>query len=215
MPITSRLRRPLPRDTGKLRDARLFIIATEDTCAPKQYMPFVCNHPRLHVEVLETHAGHSSPTHVIERLKAFAEKYDLKETDQLWALLDTDHWIKGSHKPGLISALTTAKQAGLRVAMSNPCFDLWLLLHHEAVVPGSAFADCDSVGARIRHLCGEFNKTNLKPEHYPISNVTEACARASALEPAGINPLTDFWPESTGTRVYLLIAELQSCGLVL
>jgi hypothetical protein len=212
MALTSRRSRPIPRNVGLLRDARLFVVATEDTRAPKQYFSFF-PHPRLHVEVLEAQGGLSSPAHVIDRLIHFAGLYQIAEDDQLWALLDTDHWIAGNHKPGLIASLNKAKERGYRVAISNPCFDLWLLLHHQAVQPGQGFANCDAVGQNIRHICGEFNKANLKAEHYPPAQVGAAAQRARALEPGGVDPTADFWPEDTGSRVYLLIKELREAGL--
>src|SRR5665213_2946471 len=150
MPLIHRRSRPMPRDEGKLRDARLFVIATEDTYAPKQYFGFF-EHPRIHVEVLETSIGEGpDPRSVLNRLIKFAEEYQITGDDQLWAFLDTDHWIRGNHKKGLIQAIDEARQRGYRVAMSHPCFDLWLLLHHEEVVLGTIFAGCDAVGARIR-----------------------------------------------------------------
>jgi hypothetical protein len=165
------------------------------------------------VEVLETQNGLSSPEHVINRLISYAEEYQIGDDDQLWALLDTDHWISGNHKPNLIGALQDARQRGYRVAMSNPCFDLWLLLHQKEVVPGEAFADDDAVAQAIRETLGEFNKTNLKPHHYAPEKVGQAVQRARALEPDGVNAEEGFWPESTGTRVYLLIEQLRAAGL--
>lgn len=212
MALTSRRSRPIPRNVGLLRDARLFVVATEDTRAPKQYFSFF-PHPRVHIEVLETQGGLSSPGHVVKRLVHFGNYYQIGEDDQLWALLDTDHWIAGNHKAGLIAAITKAKQSGYRIAMSNPCFDLWLLLHHEAVPPGRVFANCAEVGQAIRQSCGEFNKSLLKPDHYPPEQVGAAMERARALEPAGVDPVTGFWPEGTGSRLYLLIEELRQAGL--
>lgn len=212
MSLTSRKSRPLPRSVPLLRDARLFIVATEDTVAPKQYFSFY-PHPRVHVEVLETHDGLSSPAHVVQRLVAFANTYQIGEDDQLWALLDTDHWIKGNHKAGLMTALNEARGRGYRIAISNPCFDLWLLLHHAAVPPGQAFAGANEVADAIRAASGEFNKTNLKSHHYPVESVATAVQRARDLEPAGGDPVTGFWPESTGSRVFLLIEQLRAAGL--
>jgi hypothetical protein len=214
MSLIGRRSRPIPRDEGKVRDARLFIVATEDTYAPKQYFTFF-SHSRIHVEVLETvHGAGNDPKSVVNRLMKFAEDYQIKEDDQLWALLDTDHWIEGSHKPGLIEAIKDARQRGYRVAMSNPCFDLWLLLHHEELA-GAMFDNCDAVGARIRQVKGEFNKKNLKSEHYPLPNIAAAIDRAKALEKDLGKADSEYWPEDTACRVYFLMDELRSAGLLL
>jgi hypothetical protein len=214
MSLIGRRARPIPRDEGKLRDARLFIVATEDTYAPKQYFGFF-SHSRIHVEILETeHGAGNDPKRVVNRLVKFAEDYQIKEDDQLWALLDTDHWVEGSHKPGLIEAIKDARQRGYRVAMSNPCFELWLLLHHEETA-AVTFPNCDAVGARIREVKGEFNKKNLKSEHYPQPNIVVAIERAKALEKDPGKAGSEYWPESNASRVYLLMDELRSAGLLL
>jgi hypothetical protein len=91
--------------------------------------------------------------------------------------------------------------------MSRPCFDLWLLLHHEEVASGTVFASCGDVGARIRTLRGEFNKASLKREHYPLSQIAAAIVRATALDKGASDVSADFWPGTTATRVYLLMNE--------
>lgn len=203
----------LGRTPGKLRDARLFVVATEDTYAPRQYFGFF-DHDRLIVRVLHTEGGESSPLAVVARLKTFQDDYQLGDDDQLWALLDTDHWIEDSHKRGLVDAIRQAKQQEFRVAMSNPCFDLWLLLHHTEVPPGSVFPNCQAVGIEIRRLLGEFNKCNLKGEHYSSERVRLAMNQARALDKTHPSADPDFWPESTGSRVYLLLDELEKAGLL-
>lgn len=209
----ARPRQSLARAPGKQRDARLFVVATEDTFAPRQYFRFF-EHARVVVHVLPSEAGLSSPAHVVQMLIAFERKYQLKDEDQLWALLDTDHWIEPNHKKGLLEAIGEARQRGFRVAMSNPCFDLWLLLHHEAVAAGTVFVNCDAVGARIRSVVGEYSKINLKAEHYPVEKMLAAIRRARALEPSLLRPVAGhYWPETTGTRVFLLMEELKSAGL--
>lgn len=216
MPLIRRQPRPISRDQGFFRDARLFVVATEDTYAPKQYFALFSN-PRLHVEVLETIPGQrQDPRAVVNRLIGYAEVYQIAGDDQLWALLDTDHWTEGKHKAGLLEAIADARQRGYRVAMSNPCFELWLLLHHESVTRGTRFADCDVVGSRIRSIVGSFNKTNLRPEHYPIGSVHSAVERARALETMNDfeNAAANYWPETTGTRVFLLIQELVTAGFL-
>jgi hypothetical protein len=192
-----------------LRDARLFVVATEDTYASKQYFGFF-RHPRVHVEVLPTRHGQGpDPRSVLNRLIYFAEQYQIGADDQLWVLLDTDHWIEENHKRGLIQAIEDGRRRGYRTAMSRPCFDLWLLLHHEEVALGTIFAKCADVGTRIRAIVGEFNKTNLKQEHYTLPQVQAALIRAKALEPAALA----LWPETTATRVCLLVEELKHAGL--
>jgi RloB-like protein len=45
--------------------------------------------------------------------------------DQVWAVFDEDN------HPKVTDAINICQNAGVGVAYSNPCFELWLILHHE------------------------------------------------------------------------------------
>jgi hypothetical protein len=207
--------RPFPRDTGLFREPRLFVLASEDRYAAKQYFDFF-RRKNIHVEVLETpHGEGADPAKVVARLVSYVEKYQITEGDQFWALLDTDHWIKEGHRKNLIQAITAARLRGFSMAISNPCFDFWLLLHHENPNQTWTFSGCKDVGVRILETLGEFNKTNLKAEHYTLDKVRSAIARAKSLEstpPEGA--AADFWPQRLGSRVYRLMDELAAVGFL-
>jgi hypothetical protein len=49
------------------------------------------------------------------------------EIDQVWCLFDVE-WPK--NHPNLRKALDEAAAGNVEVAVSNPCFELWLVLHH-------------------------------------------------------------------------------------
>ena len=125
MSLFPRKARPLGRDTASLRDDRLFIIACDDTFAPKQYFDFF-RLTRVKIHVVPTTDGTSVAAHVLRRLLEFEHDPD----DELWMLLDTDHCTQGTHLQGFTGALREASQQGVQVALSNPCFEFWLLLHH-------------------------------------------------------------------------------------
>ena len=89
MSLFQRKNRPIPsrdKDPEILRDDRLFIVACDDTYAPKQYFGFF-RLPRVHVHVQETTDGSSVAQYVLERLLS----YEYEDDDELWMLLDTDH----------------------------------------------------------------------------------------------------------------------------
>ena len=48
-----------------------------------------------------------------------------REFDELWCVFDVDQ------HPNLSHAINDAQQSGIEVAVSNPCFELWLVLHRE------------------------------------------------------------------------------------
>ncbi len=200
--------RPLAREERAFRDDRLFLVATEDTYAAKQYLDFLKN-PRVKVIVLETPAGSgmSAPRDVVGRLRAYRDGIEMETDDQCWVLLDTDHWIEGSHRTTFIEAIRDATNVGFSVATSNPCFDVWLLLHVADIPRGTVFADCGAVGRRIRETMGSFNKRNLVREWYTLDHVRDAIRRARSLETDPDKPKA-YWPEQAGSRVYLLMEEI-------
>jgi hypothetical protein len=70
----------------------------------------------------------------------------------------------------------------VNIAVSKPCFELWLLLHHveEAAVRGlSTAAD---VEAALRSQLGQYNKANLRQKDFPLASVAAACMRARRLD---------------------------------
>lgn len=196
MSLLQRKRRPLTRDADTLRDDRLFIVACDDTYAPKQYFDFF-KIGRIQVHVVPTQDGTSTASHVLDRLLNCEHEAD----DELWMLLDTDHFTSGPHIKSFRAAIKRAKQNGVRVALSKPCFELWLLLHHVEESDVAALADATEVESTLRNALGSYDKTRLKRDHYPFGSVREACRRADRLDAATAGVMI---PTTNTTRVYLL-----------
>jgi len=169
--------RPLVREMATFRDDRLFIVACEDTYAPQQYFEFFAI-PRVQIHVIPTEGGLSSPPHVLERLLTIEHA----EYDERWLLLDVDHRGAGPHVASLVQTLSEARRQGINAAICNPCFELWLLLHHRAEDQLGGFADCAETEAALRAVLGEYNKRRLKSQQFNRQSVAEACARARRLD---------------------------------
>jgi len=198
MSLTQRKPRPLSRDTDSLRDDRLFIVACDDTYAPKQYFGFF-RFPRVQIYVIptpkDTHQCHAID--VLQRLKEIEREDD----DELWMLLDADHYIEGSHLREFTRILKEAREKGVSVALSKPCFELWLLLHHLDKSAVHELTNAKETETALRKVIGEYNKTNLKQEHYPLDALKKAYLSAKALDQ--LTGGSDI-PESNTSRVYLL-----------
>jgi hypothetical protein len=208
MSLFDRKPRPIPsrdKDPNSLRDDRLFIVACDDTYAPQQYFAFF-RLTRVKIHVVPTLDGTSAAEYVLSRLLSF----DYEEGDERWMLLDTDHVTQGTHLPGFLRALQTAAAQGVNVALSKPCFELWLLLHHELETAVSTLRNAREVEEALRARLGEYNKANLKEEHYPHSSVVAAIERAERLDLSvgggGI-------PTANATRVYQLWKAIVSQAL--
>ncbi|MGG2041280.1 RloB family protein [Burkholderia gladioli] len=205
MSLFERKPRPLRRGEETLRDDRLFIIACDDTYAPKQYFDSF-SIPRIQIHVVQTIDGTSAAPHVLDRLS----KFDHEDDDELWMLLDTDHCTRDNHIRTFLGAIREAKQRGMNVALSKPSFELWLLLHHVDDSAVTGLRNAAETERLLRDTLGQYNKTRLDMVKFPLSTVATACARAARLDQSvagGDNP--------TGptTRVYQLWSAIASKAL--
>lgn len=212
MSLISGKRISIGRAEREFRDDRFFVVAAEDTYAPDQYFDGL-SIPRVKVLVIPTPegSGHSAPIHVVERLKEakrlLKEKGEIQTDDEFWVLVDTDHHFDASHITGTIRALKLASQTGFYHAVSNPCFEVWLLLHHEELATGTTFADPQEVEDRLRQVLGTYNKRSIQPERFTLDGARLAVARARGLEANPDSPNGD-WPAGTGSRVYQLMERV-------
>ena len=200
MSLFERKARPLTRDVASLRDDRLFIVSCDDTFAPKQYFDFF-RITRVKIHVVPTTDGTSAAAHVLDRPLQFDHEPD----DELWMLLDTDHCAQGTHLQGFVTALRDAKQKGVNVALSKPCFELWLLFHHQHESSVGELSTAADVEVQLRAHLGAYNKTRLNAAHYPLESVVEAHTRASRLDAAVVGG--DI-PAANTSRVYRLLEAI-------
>jgi hypothetical protein len=191
MSLTSRRKRPLDHSVAHLRDTRLIIIAAEGEKTEKQYFSIFRNR-RVQVKVLHTEDGLSSPKHVFDRLAKYKKAYDVKGDDELWLVIDVDRWTQQM----LSDIATGCLQKGFRLAVSNPCFEIWLYLHHGDIAAGSTLTK-QQLEQMLKDALGVFNKTNLDLAQYR-DRVQEAVDRAVALDTTA----GERWPSTVGTHVY-------------
>lgn len=196
--------RPLRRDVGSLRDDRLFIIACDDTYAPKQYFDFF-RLTRVQIHVVPTLDGTSAAAHVLTRLLSI----DHHDDDERWLVLDVDHALNGDHVASFMEALKRAADNGIKVALSNPCFELWLLLHHQSERECSQLRSAQEVTTMLRAKLGSYNKTRLNQAHFPLESVSLACTRAKTIDrPCAHKDI----PDKPSTRVYRLMDSIISAA---
>jgi len=204
-----RVRRPFKRKTG-LRDATLFVLATEGVCTEPEYFLGLREHlhsSRVHIEVLERPSpSFSAPQHVLRVLDEFRRKYEIASGDQLWMVIDRDSHSWTAKALGTVCR--ECRQKNYQVAMSNPCFEVWLILH---------FEDISSLGLGEKHLICMNRQGYLKKrvrgltcaqveayfDHF-ATRITTAIDHAKRLDGAA----TGRWPSAPGTRVYQLVEAI-------
>ena len=203
------------------RDARLIVIASEGKDTERIYFRALAKeytNPRVHVHILERseeEQNNSSPEHVLKQLNDYKGHYALESDDELWLVVDRDRWTEA-----MLSRVATecAQDDFMHVALSNPCIELWLLLHlvDANLLPAeeqqlwmenrrkSKNAD-PYLKVRLRQEMGSYHESSYDAQML-IEHVEVAIARARALDK---NP-ADRWPQTLGTRVYLLAESVMN-----
>jgi hypothetical protein len=131
--LTSRKRSSAFVRNKPFRDAKILVIATEGEVTEKHYFSIFSDpqseffNPRVkRIDILQTENGFSAPAHVIHRLLDYKQNNDLNAQDQLWLVIDVDRW----EKQGVLApVIAEAYQKDIFLAISNPCFEVWLLCH--------------------------------------------------------------------------------------
>jgi hypothetical protein len=196
MGLTRRKPRPLNRKISHLRDTKLIIIATEGHKTEKQYFKIFEN-IRAQVVVIPSEDNRSAPEYILERLNSYSEAYQMGINDELWLMVDTDRW--GDKKLSEISQ--EAKKKNYFLAISNPCFEVWLYLHIDSI--STNFTECKALKKILRQKLGSYNPSKLNLNVYK-PNIALAIRRAKDISPDDGSR----WPASTGTHVYKIVEKI-------
>ncbi len=120
--------------------------------------------------------------------------------DSVWAVFDTE---RADTNPKLSDALDKARSKTINVALSNPCFEFWLLLHDEFTT--APFEKCKNVIRKIKNKhFADYRKEAILFERY-IDKIPTAVYNAEQCQKYHETAGTDGNP-STG--VYLLVREM-------
>lgn len=189
------------RDTegDLIRDYKLFAIACEGSDREPQYFNvFRDLSRRIKVDVIEEDINrtNSSPKWVLNRLTSYIEKYDLQDTDELWIVIDVDNW-KDEEVRNVASYCND--QSNWNIAISNPCFEVWLYFHKRKDVLNSSSVSCKDFKSEI----ATFSKNGYNKYQY-ILLLEDAIRNAKQAD----SNKNHFLPKEKETKVYLLIEAM-------
>lgn len=194
----------LPRRVDR-RDARLFVVACEGEKTEKIYLDSFA-FERVVVKVLDAGVdGLSDSNQVLERLREFKNSLDKREEgDEFWLVLDIDHNLEGTHFVNFKEACRAARQAGFELAISHPCFELWLILHLQEMDANQSFKPSE-LKKMFRALFADYE--NRVAELNPA--LPFAIERAESMDFLPAEP----WPNTTGTRMSRLMKAILKANI--
>ncbi|RJO69104.1 RloB domain-containing protein [Nocardia panacis] len=165
--------RPLTRRAATRAEYRTVVIFCEGVRTEHDYLRAVKNLPGVRANTsvrIELDPKCGVPLTLVER--AMERKRD-KEIDSCWCVFDVE-WPR--NHPHLGKALELAKASDIGLAISNPCFELWLILHHR---DHTSFIDTHCAERDSRGLDGRAGKQIDAARYMPLRN--QAHRRASSL----------------------------------
>lgn len=180
----------LSRRPPTLERRRRFLIVCEGEKTEPLYFKNLIQSEQVTLAEVHIVRAAGVPRTVVKRAvqrKKEAERYarslrdEYFKYDEVWCVIDVDE------HPGLDEALQQAEANGIKVALSNPCFELWVLLHFE---DHRAFSDRTKVQSLVREHLRGYSKT--VPYEALRDRYATAVERAGALAR---------WQEEQGRRL--------------
>lgn len=123
------------------------------------------------------------------------------EVDECWCVFDVE-WPR--NHPHLAEAMRLAEAHGVRLAVSNPCFELWLILHFE---DQTAFVSTDEAERRSRGLDGRAGKRIDGDMYVRLRN--DAVKRAIRLSRRHDENGTSFPRDNPSSSMHALLAAIE------
>lgn len=123
-------RRVPPRPAiGSRTQRRVLRVLTEGVVTEPGYLALIARRYRgVTIDYDRDNSG-ADPYTLVTRARSLQarsrrrSKREGPDFDEIWCVFDIDQ------HPNVASALQEARDAGINVAVSNPCFELWLVLH--------------------------------------------------------------------------------------
>ena len=126
------------------------------------------------------------------------------EIDEVWCVFDVE-WPQ--NHPNLKRAVALARESGVRVAVSNPCFELWLALHFE---DQNAWLDTAAAIRRCRTLDGTSGKDLDGATYMPRR--ADAARRALALDERHRGDGTEFPSDNPSSGMFRFLDAIEGGG---
>lgn len=196
--------KPLKRVAGKRPELRTIVVFTEGSNSEPDYINGLKRLSHVAKDValnLELHPEHGVPLTLV-RL-AMERKKD-PEVDECWCLFDVE-WPQ--NHPNLKAAVSRARDNGIKLAISNPCFEVWLILHHQDFNKFSSTNKVESSSRALDNRTGKSIDTSL---YIPLRKV--AAKRAEILDARHEHNGTKFPNDNPSSGMYMFLRSLEDDG---
>lgn len=172
-----------------------YYIATEGSSTEIEYLMLFDQLNNVSIKPVKTDTKSDPNNVLLSMTKRLNEEKPVKPYEA-WLIIDVDNRGSSELRP-LHNWQAKDKRYGF--AVSNPCFELWLLLHFENGRGASSARVCTT---RLKKYDKNYNK-HINKRMYNRDNVKLAIRHAKQKDTQGASP----WPKATGTTVYKLVEK--------
>ena len=188
-----------PRRGGRSREPRRVIrIYSEGSVTEYEYLRYW--ERKSDGVVLDWAGVGMTPLSLVNRAREAAKKnrrtarrHGTPDFDEVWCVFDVDE------HPNLNQAVFEARQSGISVAVTNPCFELWLVLHCQDQTAPIDRREAQKLASQLDLI----QRKNISTTAWPVleEHYEEAKQRAMHLDrlhkgnnsPPRHNPTTNIW----------------------
>lgn len=189
------------RDRARFKEQPQLLVICEDSKSSKTYLQDAVAHFRASAKVEVSHCGHTDPAGIvrnaIKRSKSF---------DEVICLLDRDeHDDRNLEKANWLAAA----HSKIRLLVSYPCFEFWLLLHFGFT--RSPFATAQKVVKALRDKPGmeQYDKGSVFGLFRTLlPKLQDACQHAEKT----LAHATEDNEPNPSTPIHRLVARLDNLG---
>lgn len=158
----------------------------------------------------------TSPLELRTLIRTAKKDKNFRKNDEFWIISDRDDWATMHHINFDQFAEECRKEQNTFWALSNPCFEIWLLLHLKDI---SDYSDSERqkifqnkkisqkknyIDSVLANAIGNGRGyTKYPPKEFLMPNIKTAVRRAKALSKRG-----ELYPHFLGTDVYKLVKKL-------
>ncbi|MEV6797002.1 RloB family protein [Micromonospora rifamycinica] len=192
--------KPLKRTVARRPELRTVVVFCEGKNSEPDYvnglkrLPEIAGNTALNLEI---HPDQGVPLTLVQMA---VDRLADPEVDECWCIFDVE-WPK--NHPNLLRAKQLAQAKGIGLVISNPCFELWLMLHHRG---HTRFIDTAEAEKTSRKLDGRPGKSIDASIYLPLRK--QAARRAEQLEKRHEKDGTPFPEDNPSSGMHHLLRAL-------
>ena len=183
-------------------ERKLIVISSEGRETEPRYFTKINKNKNIRIQIVTDRFG-TDPISVLNAAKKFKKNNEVRKNDEIWVVVDTDFSpdLKDMKEIQLAEAGNQCQELGFGFAVSNPCFEFWLLLHFENRPRIRSTIRVQDTCMRLlkKHYPG-YDKSSYDVGKF-AEKVHTAIENAKNLD----NTLQKSWPRNHGSTVYKLM----------